>query len=290
MITDEAIAKLVARITQWSLRKVTIGDRMEVDELYRRNFGLVKEDIKRYFEMAFSRYSRTYTLISSTQPISIEDIYCGGDLIFDGSRINSDDVLASVLSHGKILITGVAGSGKSMLIRHFFCKLVRDNAFDKLPVIIEFRNLRDIGTDGDIIAKAIYRDVFFELDYIDVRIISAMMRRKQFLLLLDGLDELPKNRVTVMVNSLREMTNEEWRQPSPFHDDAGLVITTRPSDTSMFQFAIRNYRIAPLTLNQAKTLVKKLPFSEKVKSTFGSLLDRELFLFKQEFAENPRAV
>lgn len=100
--------------------------------------------------------------------------------------VNIDKNLTETFNDGNcVTIIGDAGSGKSMLMKHFFLHFL--NYEMEIPLFIELRNLNSFeGSFYDYIIKSIFNNRLSPNDTILERLIS----KGKFLFLLDGYDEL----------------------------------------------------------------------------------------------------
>src|SRR5690349_14920826 len=76
-----------------------------------------------YVERNYDRCSKVKTLLHRYEPVSIETAYVAPRLRFGKNTIPERDFLPFIAKAKRIVITGIAGSGKSMLLKHTFVQL-----------------------------------------------------------------------------------------------------------------------------------------------------------------------
>lgn len=88
-----------------------------------------------------------------------------------------------------IVITGIAGSGKSMFMKHLFIRFCSDN-IGLIPIFVELRSLESDNLD---IIEHISRQISNSIEGFTKFQLEYGLKNKKFILLLDGLDEVDSN-------------------------------------------------------------------------------------------------
>lgn len=94
-----------------------------------------------YNQKAGSQYSYVKTLLFNKQPIQLFRIYtCMHLKDVNNKWIKANDVNKLSKQYGhRLLITGGAGSGKSLMLRYMFLRVLKNH--DQIPVLLFLRNL-----------------------------------------------------------------------------------------------------------------------------------------------------
>ncbi|MDX2239860.1 MAG: hypothetical protein NW224_04165 [Leptolyngbyaceae cyanobacterium bins.302] len=173
-----------------------------------------------------------------------------------------------------VLLVGKPGSGKTTSLRKLLweeaerCIQVIVQAeieIPQIPVLIELRNLRSS------VLGAIQEKLSWWLNLDDQRL-KSFLRDQRFLILLDGLNELPSDQAWKEVDQFRQLCTEL---------NIPLIITTRELGSGLFDGGITKLEMLPLTETQMREFVcKHLP------ETGGELL-RQIQGRLQELAETP---
>ena len=70
-----------------------------------------------YLNTSYDRCKSVKTLLSQDRPLALLDIYVHLFLDCKGNHLLDDDLIAKLTSYRLIVITGLAGSGKSMFMK-----------------------------------------------------------------------------------------------------------------------------------------------------------------------------
>ena len=148
----------------------------------------LNKDLKQYTAAKIRKCSYVRTpIINRDRSTPIYDIYVHTRLKVGGKIVEDDDFIAALRDNDSVVITGSAGSGKSMLMRHLFLALC--NAINsKIPLFFE---LRDI----DVPEKKTLREfLYYNLLGSNATITESQfhdsLKAGVFSLVLDGFDEI----------------------------------------------------------------------------------------------------
>ena len=148
-----------------------------------------------YIESIESKFLNTKTFLYRNENVPFYDV-------FFPVSLRNGNVKKKVTTYNELFgtsrfvtINGTAGSGKTMLMKHFFLTSIRD--YYKIPLFIELRNLNDYeGSLTDFIYEVIFNNRLSP----DKRILERLLESGSFILLLDGYDEIyssKKNKFTI---------------------------------------------------------------------------------------------
>lgn len=173
-----------------------------------------------------------------------------------------------------VLLVGKPGSGKTTSLRQLLWEeaerciqavVQAEIEIPPIPVLIELRNLR-----GSVLV-VIQEKLSWWLN-LDEQTLKSLLRDRQLLILLDGLNELPSDQAWKEVDQFRQLCTEL---------NLPLIITTRELGSGLFDGNITKLEMLPLTELQMQEFVcKHLP------ETGGELL-RQIQGRLQELAETP---
>ncbi|WP_185968809.1 NACHT domain-containing NTPase [Carboxylicivirga sp. M1479] len=192
------------------------------------------------------------------------------------SKININTVnLRAILSHNnKSVITGTAGAGKSILLKYLLIDALKEKK--QVPVFIELRH--EDGTEMSLMDSVSSNLECFGLN-LGQKYIEKAFRTGQFILFLDGLDEVNSEKREQIVNELDEICKE--------YPLTSVLITSRPDGylAELQNFTI--YKTQPLSKDQSMLLVDKLPADELIKTKFVGDLESGLYEEHTSFLSNP---
>ncbi|WFR97112.1 hypothetical protein [Rhizobium tumorigenes] len=109
--------------------------------------------ISDYYERRLARYEKLHTLLSPHQPVQLRDIFVKPTLACGDLGVTVDSIYDFLAAKRVVVIQGIAGQGKSILIKNLFCEMCRDD-HGFIPVFLELRDV-DFG-------KRDIKDVAFE--------------------------------------------------------------------------------------------------------------------------------
>jgi len=227
-----------------------------------------------YLKSLSQKHSKVKSFVISTEPVPLYKFYVPLDLKEKEKTLDSPSVVDILNVSSNVAIIGSAGCGKSMLVRH----LLLDCLVKKLrvPVFIELRQFNGFeGNLYDLIEKTLATYGFtLERDYVAKAIDDG-----HFLLFLDGYDEVGHMKRKEVRAYIQDFVKEK--------DKNAVILTSRPDPELDGWQTFSILQVAPLTLPQARSLVKKLPFDSSIKSKFLKDLQEDLFKKHESFLSNP---
>ena len=182
-------------LTNTFIIKSLIDLRGELKSLYKAGKDeiqyLLDDGLLSYAVSQKEKFEKLKTFLYQHDRVNFYDTFYPLDLLGikpNGNTytVNIDKNLTETFNNGNcVTIIGDAGSGKSMLMKHFFLHFL--NYEMEIPLFIELRNLNSFeGSFYDYIIKSIFNNRLSPNDTILERLIS----NGKFLFLLDGYDEL----------------------------------------------------------------------------------------------------
>jgi len=234
-----------------------------------------------YLTKAWRKHAMVKTLLYGDEPKYIYDFYehisvePGASKQGKEQPIDTTSLANFMQGPHFLIISGSGGTGKSMLMRHFFLDaLLGDQLY--IPIFVELRNLRDKLSLMDVMYQTVSRLGFTaKLDAF-----KHALEKGRFILLLDGLDEVANNRREDVYREINELCDQ--------YDNNFFIISTRPDDFVKWErFFVLN--LMPLNKRQALNLIGRLKYDEEVKERFLQALEEKLFdsPSHRSFAENP---
>lgn len=245
---------------------------------------------KNYLDASVSYYSTKKTLLYAEKPHPFYDLYVCNDVRYKKTRFTgfrdtkpektiSNATIKKLEAESKyIIIAGIGGIGKSMLLTHLFLSAAKETCTTgTIPLFLSLKNYKD--TTNNIV-DFIWNSVKeFDSNIKQKDIINALLKKK-LILLLDGLDEIQ--------SSARDSFHMDLEAFIKSYQGNTIIITSRPiySFVSYSKFSI--FDIQALTKPQALELIQKLEFWDEVaKENFLTALNRHLFASHYQFASNP---
>lgn len=245
---------------------------------------------KSYLDAASSYYSTKKTLLYAEKPHPFYELYVCNDIKYRKFRITgardsktektiSDATIPKLEAESKyIIIEGIGGIGKSMLLTHLFLSSSKETEHTGVtPFLLSLKDYKE-STTGivDFIWKSAKE---FDPKLLQKDIISAL-QKKSLVLLLDGLDEIQ--------SSVREAFDTDLEAFIKSYPGNMVIITSRPVNSFVAYTKFSVFDIQELTKKQALELVNKLDFWDiTAKTNFMDALNRHLYHSHYQFASNP---
>lgn len=243
-----------------------------------------------YIDAASTYYSTKKTLLYAEKPHPFYELYVCNDIRYHKFRTSgvrdpkvektiSNVTMDKLEAESKyIIIQGIGGIGKSMLLTHLFLSSAKQ-AMETgcIPFLLSLKDYKET-TCGmvDFIWKSVKE---YDSAITQSSVISAL-QQKQLILLLDGLDEIQ--------SSVRDSFDQDLDAFIKSYPDNMIVMTSRPVNSFISYAKFSLFDILELSKKQAIELVEKLEFWDiDGKNSFLEALNKTLYNTHREFASNP---
>jgi hypothetical protein len=234
----------------------------------------LKITYRNYLQCVFDRQSKAKSFLIRNEPSFLYDFYAPLGVTCE-KRNRPNAAIDNIISKSNFaVITGSAGSGKSMMMRHLFLDTIVQA--EKIPVFVDLRDLND-GTISllDLIKYKLKKNKFnLDDDYIDKALDTG-----HFAFFLDGFDEVTYSERQSVTKSIQELTQD--------FDENYIIVSSRPDQEFGGWHLFDIWQINPLTLDLACELVFKTHFENDFKSKFIKDLKDKLFEEHKSFLSNP---
>ena len=225
---------------------------------------------KEYIKTSIEKYKYTKTILYRYKPVLIEDFYVDLDLELNNKIIDTRSIKNLIEISNSLIITGIAGTGKSTLMKYLFLDSIKNEI--GIPIFIEIRNVKnDIFSDlFEILKKSNFPQ--------DLDLFKKIFKSGKFIIFLDGIDEVsPEIR--------DKISNEILYMRDSFSNNI-YIVTSRPNEKYVSWVNFTELKILPLNKEKAQLLIKKLDYENSIKDKFLNNFDI-IFKNHQSFAINP---
>lgn len=193
------------------------------------------------------------TLNEFEESVSLYDFYVPphlanvkDKLIF---KINS---LSDIKAYRKILLSGIVGQGKSVLMRHLAISEVLEH--NKIPLFYELRYLKK-GQNIDHIIKQLF-DEWLQIK--SPKIIDYVLKTGNVTLFLDGFDEIHIDDMSKIVIGLESLVKK--------YPNLNFIVSSRPENVIESSTIFQNFQIKKLDFNAQKDIIKALVKDSKMQT------------------------
>lgn len=240
---------------------------------------ILDKGLPKYLEANYAKCETLKTLLNRNDPVSLEECFVAPDFTSKGNTISSTDLLVKINQEGSnTLITGLAGSGKSVFLKYAFRQVI-ERGHTYYPIFFELRTLNRAEMKKDLILSEIYKSIHECCASFTRAQFNYGLNSGAFYLLLDGYDELNQN--------IREQISGEINALARKCSKCAIVVTSRPSDEFVSWEGFSEAKLLPFDLKKVISYVEKLKFDEEKKSDFLADLKSGLFEKRKEFLSNP---
>lgn len=228
-----------------------------------------------YLSLTHRRVSTIKTFADPTKPVPLIDHFVETNLQQNSTVINQDD-LRSFLSDGsKIIITALAGFGKSVLLRYLALSFY-ENPTGKIPIFIELRDLNRT-TSPNIISYI--HSLYKQTSKIERGVFEKGLKSGLFVLFLDGFDEINFEHRKSIQEQIIDLAKE--------YPETSIIVSSRPDEQFSSWQAFNCYGVCPMSLKQVIQLVEKIEYDENIKKKFIGKLKNGLYKKHKSFLSTP---
>lgn len=221
------------------------------------------------------RNSQVKTLFSEGRLVPLDELYVQQRIKIGKKSHSEADLVEQIKRRKRILLSGSAGSGKSLLLKRIFLSLANE-AGKKYPIFIELRSIRG---EKDTLLSVIAAKLSSRTFKFDIEHVRLALDEGLFALVLDGLDEVRFERRHDIIAELEVIATE--------FPESIIVISSRSDPLARSPWEHFNEgTILPFDLTQVKELIRRSEEEDEVKNGFLAKLDGGLFEKHKEFLAN----
>ena len=120
---------------------------------------ILSKGLPTYLEANYAKCETLKTLLNRNDPIALESCFVAPDFHVRDEISSSADFLEDVnLSGGKVVITGLAGSGKSVFLKYSFRNAI-EKGYSYYPIFFELRSLNGISANSGMLLSGIFASI-----------------------------------------------------------------------------------------------------------------------------------
>lgn len=234
---------------------------------------------EQYLERGYKKNSYMKTIVFQNQQKELKDLYVPLNVEMIASRDTiridtyKDDFLPKVK---KTILIDTAGMGKSTILKFLYLSAIDNKS--GIPVLVELRKLTKTTKLIDIIYeelceldKAFEKEVMFDL-----------IKRGDFIFLFDGYDEITLSEREEVTSDLQDFISKAEKNI--------FAMTSRPEPALACFADFMQYKIVPLTKEEAFELINKYGQYSEVSAALIKKLKTKDYIEIEKFLENPLLV
>lgn len=248
---------------------------------YFRRASRLKIVFSTYLQKRYEQLSLMKTLLYRNEPVRLNECYVRNSVTFvDNDNyeniIEDYNFIKFILDKKRVIISGNAGLGKSVLCKSIFLEMVSE-AKGIYPIFIELRDLNNYSNYS--LLEYICSELSDVKNKINTSALESLIKNGNLLLILDGFDELDFD--------IRNKYSKQILELSKKYKDINLLISSRPDETFKSWSQFYEVNINELDKKKAIELVSKLRYDEILKRQFIKKIDEELYDSHKSFIGNP---
>jgi hypothetical protein len=231
----------------------------------------------KYYAKLHKIHSVYRTVLTFDKDISLPNSYL--DMRYsdaDGEEHKGREIWENIRPGERIVIRGTGGSGKSLFSKMSMVWTINSSS-NRLPLFLDLKAL-NTSSNSDIF-KLLHKDVNAIFQSMSASEFDYLLSQVDTIIVLDGFDEINDELRTDSLRSIKLFADKYSR--------ASIIITSRPNDSEATWTGFRGYQIQPLSQEEAKALIQKFPYDEKLKSQFIKDFDDKIWPNHNSFASIP---
>jgi hypothetical protein len=191
------------------------------------------------------------TLNEFEESVSLYDFYVPPHLAnLRDKKIFQVNTLDDIKAYRKILISGIVGQGKSVLMRHLAISEVINH--NRLPLFYELRYLQK-GQNLDHVIKNLFNEW---LEIKSSKVIENILSNGDVTIFLDGFDELHIDDMPKIVLGFDKLLKK--------YPKLNFIVSSRPENIIESSTVFQNYQIQKLDIKAQKNIINALIKNNKM--------------------------
>ncbi|MFA0484515.1 MULTISPECIES: NACHT domain-containing NTPase [unclassified Vibrio] len=201
-----------------------------------------KKEMECYSEKVVS-YFYFYTITNPDKKVFIDEVYVPINMkTSDNIEVSAEKLF--IKSRHINVISGVAGHGKSTMLRYLMKKIVLEKESHEIPIFFELKYFRDGGLEQQLCDWLNNNGLS-----VNVSFLEKLLTDGNLILFFDAFDELPSY---LMDTCVSEITKLHQKYPN-----TSITVTTRPDlQITKNQFST-NYKLMDINREQAFEIILK---------------------------------
>jgi len=229
-----------------------------------------------YLDNLRERCGKIKTLLYRDVPVALMEHYIKTRLRKQNKDFLDQDFFDSFTPGSRTVITGTAGSGKSIFIKRL-CIEFLEGRLPFIPIFIELRHLN--AEDKISLLDFAANSISWHTLIFSKALLEYGLTLNKFCLILDGFDEL--------TFALRNRYAREIHDIAKRFPNAPIVVSGRPDHSVDAWDNFSRFRVLPMQQQDAVELISKIRYDATIKQRFIQELKNGLFDRHKDFASIP---
>jgi hypothetical protein len=231
-----------------------------------------------YLQNILEKTSKVKTIINSNIPIDLMSIYVNSFLGKDKNIYRDDDIFINSNDVKYHVITGNAGSGKSMLMKYLVLKCITERS-DILPV---YMDLRDLNGKKEMSVVNYLFESFQRFSSYSSDDFLYMLSSGMICVFLDGFDEIDYDKRSDVTREIIGFSDK--------YQKTNIFVSSRPDNSFSGWYSFHVFHVCELNESQVEMLIKKIPYDDSVKDRLLKNIGKGDFRSHSYLLKNPLLV
>lgn len=237
---------------------------------------------KSHLEWADERTQSVKNMIYRDRRAKLNDCYVATNFKSSKSLITDTEILESVKSGNRLIVSGTAGSGKTMLLKWVVQELLNTSLHHNvIPIVIDIKEITESDLDKNF-AHFIYSSSVDKSCNLTFNQFLEGFNQGLLCVFIDAVDEIPPKLRDSVIKSILYLGRN--------YKKVGLLVTTRPDERLELGVDFDTLHTCPLDIHQATTVIEKIDFDEDTKANLIESMRNGLFEKHKSFLSNPLLV
>lgn len=187
--------------------------------------------------------SQVKTIWQVDTSVNVENFYYAQRVQTD-SKTERFDSAVPIIRNGPVVVEGIAGQGKSVLLRFLALRAARSGLH--VPVFLQLRHIDKMNTLTSLVQQAIAAII----GPAEALTLEYLLRRRLIIFMLDGFDEIDKAHRNATIKEIHDFLNKYGGYP--------ILVTARPHSDIQHSPLFGVAKIMQLTDHERKALISHL--------------------------------
>ena len=247
--------------------------------VYKKLQTRLNKGFSEYLEANNRKCQKIKTLLDRDRPVNIEDVFVEPSFRIGNDKLSTEEILVNIENKlERTVITGLAGSGKSIFLRYAFRKIITEKS-KYYPIFFELRDISRYAEGKLNLEKCIFESIARICEEFKITQFKRGLRQGKFYVLLDGLDEV--------AISYRDDLEEEIREFARKYTKCPIIVSSRPNDGFIAWSEFSEAHLMPFSKDQSLEFIDKTNFNSTRKGKFMERLADNLYEKNKDFLSNP---
>ena len=272
---DDQVEVIAAQVTTQLIKDSLSSMYSPISQFLTVKRAQFLEQFSSYFELVYGKSKSVRTIYSKNKPMLLRDVYVRTRFHQGAEKFTDNDLIKKFTDGRRVIVKGNGGSGKTIFLKHLWLSRF-ETPQGRIPIFLELRRLNDLQSID--IASFCRNELQSNMSF-GKGVFEKLCEAGKFEFIFDGFDEVNReNRKTVEKQIISLSQN---------YRDCCFLVSGREDDRFSSWGDFETFSVSPLTLEDVKGLIEKIPFDRKVKKKFLETLKEDFYKQHKSFLSSP---